>query len=108
MTPTCPDNYTCTFTLVHPHVISHAYGPWYNSPGGIVAMAIVAVIVVGLVAWAVATVYQDRHEVRRQATLSVERRMERTHALALEEQRTMQGDEAKGNIEFLRELRASS
>jgi hypothetical protein len=78
MTPACPPHYTCTFSPKNP---PHYWAHWYDGPWGIV-VALAAV-----------------------AALTAEGERQRQHALAVEEQRTMQLDAAKGSPEMLKLVR---
>lgn len=101
MNPTCPPDYTCTFTRLSPRVISHTLGPWYQHTAGWI-VAITAILTLGAVlAYAVSADAdrRDRREANRQ------REVERQHELAIEEQRTMQADAAKGNPDMLKLIR---
>lgn len=101
MDVTCPVDYSCTFTLLHPRVVSHTLGPWYQHTTGWI-VALVAVLVLGAVLAYATTLAAETHR-RRDAVR--ERETERAHQLALEEQRTMQVDAAKGDPEMLKLIR---
>ncbi len=96
MTPECPPSYTCTFNLkdLDP-------GPWWLGDAGI-AVAIVGIIALTIVLTSLA---YWRHERKADRQRWQEREAERTHKLAVEEQRTMQLDSAKGNPETLKIVR---
>lgn len=97
MNPTCPTDYSCTFTLTKPHVIVHTIGPWYQGTAGWI-VALVAIIALTCLLGYIADLVKERRD-ERQSSLEHER--ERKQKLAIEEQRTMQIDAAKGNPEML-------
>jgi uncharacterized membrane protein len=104
-TPVCPPHWKCEF---NPVVIKHHFiGPWYETGWGIV-VAILAIIALAII---LCTLIVYIREARGQRLdLESEERMrlrKEAHELALEEQRTMQADAAKGNIEFLKVLRSN-
>jgi hypothetical protein len=95
VTPTCPPHYTCTFSPKNP---PHYWTHWYDGPWGI---ALAAAAIVALTIIVLTVVYYIKEH--RSAKLDYQRReRERQNALAIEEQRTMQIDSAKGNVEMLR------
>ena len=98
---TCPVDYTCTFTRVHPRVVNHTLGPWYQHTAGWI-VAIIAVLAIACVAAYAFSLY---HQISYQRQLARERDVQRKHELAMEEQRTMQADAAKGDPEMLRLIR---
>lgn len=111
MTPTCPPGYDCTFTPTPPPQ-PHYLGPWWETSWGIVVagatlIALVAILCTMAVMWRDARSTRLNAEARQRELERQEqaRREERDHALALEEQRTMQLDAAKGNPEMLRVVR---
>lgn len=96
----CPQDYSCTFTQIHPRVITvtHNIGPWWHTWMGfavaatvVVAIAVVLIYVASLVAQRVKAKH-DREEAK----------LQRQAKKDLEEQRTMQMDAAKGNPEMLK------
>lgn len=98
MMPNCPPHYTCTFTPKNPPLP----GPWWEHSAGI-AVAIVGIVALAIVLTTLAyylhthlTEKANRDDRRRQNAEA------HAHALAIEEQRTMQLDAAKGNPEVLR------
>jgi hypothetical protein len=98
MTPACPPHYTCTFSPKNP---PHYWAHWYDGPWGIVvALAAVAALTAVLV-----TVAYYVREHRAQVLRIREGERQRQHALAVEEQRTMQLDAAKGSPEMLKLVR---
>jgi hypothetical protein len=104
--PTCPPDYTCSFTLVHPRTIVEHVGPWTHTwllPALIVAVAAMVALAVSTVASPIMSEHRRRRLV---AEESERRESERRHELALEEQRTMQMDAAKGNPETLKLMRS--
>ena len=104
-TPTCPDGYSCTFTLTHPHVITKALNPWWQLTAGWI-VALTAVLVLGAVlAYLTARVMDLRAKRETFLENSRQRDAERQHELAIEEQRTMQADMAKGDPDMLRLIR---
>ena len=107
MPPTCPTDYSCTFTLLHARTVTRAVGPWWqHTAGWIVALA--AILTIGVVlAYATAQVTELHRTRERERRIERERETERAHALALEEQRTLQADAAKGNPEMLKLIRES-
>jgi hypothetical protein len=100
MTPNCPAHYSCTFTPLNP---PHYYAHWYDGPWGIV---VAILIVAGFVIVACTAFYywKEHADTKRAA---VERERGRQNQLAIEEQRTMQLDAAKGNPEMLKLVRES-
>lgn len=110
MTPTCPPGYDCTFTKVGPP--PHVYAHWWDGPWGIIVAAIAIVGVVIVLCFLIDAI-KDARGARRQALgyreekamQAAEQREQRQHALAIEEQRTMQLDTAKGDPEMLRIVR---
>jgi hypothetical protein len=103
--PTCPQDYNCNFTLIHPRVIyhNHTVGPWWQHTAGWV-VAIVAAIALACVIAYIAKLYSDRQDAKLAFT---EREKDRQHKLDLEEQYTMQAELAKGDPNMLREIRNS-
>lgn len=103
--PTCPADYNCTFTLLHPRVVEHQLGPWWHGPGGL-AVAILAVIGIVIIAITIAIKVSDLFESRNKRRQQyIETQEQRKHDLAMEEQRTMQAEQAKGDPEMLRLIR---
>lgn len=102
--PICPQDYSCTFTLVHPRIIV-THDVWWHGLWGIV------VVFAGIFAFAVIiilTVYsilETRRKVQLRKQQYREVQDQRVHDLAMEEQRTMQADAAKGNPEMLKLIR---
>lgn len=95
---TCPEGYTCKFTKVK----EPFEGPWWEGAWGIV-VAIGGIIAVTIILLTVAYYYKEhRDNIRRSKDLE----RERSNALAIEEQRTMQLDAAKGDKEMLKIVRA--
>ena len=104
VTPTCPQDYVCSFTPIHPRIITHTIGPWWHGAGGL-AVAIVAVLAIASVlAYLIYWIADSRRDNRERKDLE----RERQHKLAIEEQRTIQADLAKGNPEMLAEIRKGS
>lgn len=99
--PWCPQDYNCTFTLVHPRVAVHHIGPWWNGLGGIVVV-ITAIVALALV---LAISMNGITELRKRRLDYNEKREIRAHELAIEEQRTYQAEQAKGNPEILKLIR---
>lgn len=99
--PTCPSDYNCDFTLVHPRVIYHDIGPWWQHTAGWIVAIVVAILIACLVAYVVSLV----HEIHKDKQGSLERERERQNKMTLKEQRTMQLDAAKGNPEMLKIVR---
>ena len=100
--PTCPPDYACTFTPIHPRIITHVHvaGPWYDQTLGIIALSIGGLAVIAGLVYLLAAVV-DRHAQLVDRRDEAERRkLERAHDLAMSEQRTMQMDMAKGNPEI--------
>ena len=100
MTPTCPKGYTCEFDPVV--VEKHHLGPWWETGWGIV----VGILVIVAVATVLITLAYYWLEARREKREERERAAERMHKLAIEEQRTMQIDSAKGDPEMLKLVRS--
>jgi flagellar biosynthesis/type III secretory pathway M-ring protein FliF/YscJ len=108
--PVCPPGYTCTFTPNHPKIPYD--GPWWETTWGIV-LAAGALIALVAILCTIAVMWRDARSVRLRAQADQRRydqqervrREEREHALAIEEQRTMQLDAAKGDPEMLRLVR---
>lgn len=101
MTPTCPVDYTCTFTRLHPRTIYHTVGPWYQHTAGVI-VAIIAILAIAIVA---AYAFDLRAQVKRKREEARQWELKRQHELAIEEQRTMQADAAKGDPEMLKLIR---
>jgi len=97
--PVCPPGWTCKF--IPPDPPPGPFHVWWQGPWGIVigAATIVAVVIA---VWIVAYYYNERARARAQER---ERREQRQNQLAVEEQRTMQIDAAKGNPESLKIVR---
>lgn len=98
MTPTCPTGYHCKFDPAKP---VHYWAHWWDGPWGIVVAfavvaALVAIICTIVVQWA--RIRGEKAERRAQTE-------ERANRLAIEEQRTMQIDSAKGSPEMLKIVR---
>lgn len=100
--PTCPQDYTCNFTLNHPRVIFHETGPWWQHAWGVVIAVIAVILLACIVAYVVMTI-SDTHNARMNR---LEAARQRSHDLEIEQQRTYQADMAKGDVEFLRTLRS--
>lgn len=100
MTPTCPMGYDCTFKPrdLDPHYYAH----WWDGPAGIV-VAIVALVALCVI---VATVAYWWHELRSKQMDRKAAQENRVNQLAIEEQRTMQLDAAKGDPEMLKIVRS--
>jgi hypothetical protein len=94
MKPVCPANYSCTFSPDRPP----RYDVWWEGPWGIVVACLIVIVVASVLAY-VASLAHERWEVR-----NAERRRDADHQrkLAIEEQRTLQLDTAKGNPEVLK------
>jgi hypothetical protein len=101
MNPVCPPDYTCTFTRLHPRVVNHTLGPWYQHTAGWV-VAVIAILALACVA---AYAVSLHHQIRYRRQIQREHDDQRKHDLAIEEQRTMQADAAKGDPEMLRLIR---
>lgn len=97
--PVCPPGYTCTFNP--PDLPGHVYDPWWTGPWGIVAggACIVAFVIC---VWICAYYWNERRSARQSW---LERKEARANDLAMQEQRTMQLDAAKGNPEMLKMVR---
>lgn len=101
MPPECPKDYSCTFTQLHPRVIYHTIGPWWEHAAGWV-VAIVAIIALAVVlCWIVVKVANSKNDKRKREDLQHERETK----LEIEKQKTYQADLAKGNPDMLREIR---
>lgn len=98
MTPVCPPGYHCRFDPVK-H--SHFYAHWWNGPWGIV-VAILAVAGIVAIFCTIAVQWRQVRETKLHQALDRDTRMSQ---LAIEEQRTMQLDAAKGNPEMLKIVR---
>lgn len=98
MTPYCPPHYTCTFSPKNP---SHYWVHWYDGPWGVVA-ALVTIAAIALIVGLMTYWWSEDRRHRRDHS---ERERERTHRLAVEEQRTMQVDACKGNPDMLQLVR---
>lgn len=69
-------------------------------------MAIIAIIAIAcLLAWLMTIISDSKDATREKRFNSEERERQRQHDLAIEEQRTMQADAAKGNPEMLKIIR---
>lgn len=98
--PACPPGWTCKFSQPTPHFV----GPWYDGTAGIIlaSCALAAVVVcVAIVAYYSASIRRARLDA------AAQKRRE-DHELALEEQRTMQADAAKGSPEMLKLIRGDA
>jgi uncharacterized protein HemX len=98
MNPTCPTDYTCQFTLVKPRVVYHTIGPWYNHTAGWIVAIVAIIALASVIAYALQLRNDRQHAKANQAAQD----KQREHELAIEEQRTMQIDSAKGNPEMLK------
>lgn len=94
MTPSCPPHYTCQFKPNNPHYWAH----WWDGPWGI-AVSILMLVALCVIVAIIGYWWHEVHESKRRERLN---REERANRLALEEQRTMQLDAAKGNPEMLK------
>jgi hypothetical protein len=103
--PTCPQDYTCTFTRLHPRVVNHTLGPWYQHTAGWIVAVIAILAIASVLAWLISnmTALRAKREAAREREL--ERQREREYTLAIEEQRTLQADAAKGDPEMLKLIR---
>src|SRR4051794_40989169 len=98
MTPTCPSNYHCKFDPIKP---GYHWAHWWDGPWGIV----VAVAIVVAVTIMVCTIAYQWKEIRDNRARYVATKEDRANKLAIEEQRTMQLDAAKGNPDMLKIVR---
>jgi hypothetical protein len=103
--PICPQDYTCTFTPLHPRTVIEHIGPWSHTwmlPALIIAWTVtMAVLAAMLSKWLI----EDRRVRRERAERIAAEEAERRHRLAIEEQRTLQMNEAKGDPETLKLMR---
>lgn len=97
----CPSDYSCTFTRIRPRVVNHTLGPWFQHTAG----WIVAIVAILALASVLAYAAYKAAEIRAMRERNRQRELERAHELAIEEQRTMQADAAKGNPEMLKLIR---
>lgn len=95
--PTCPPGYNCTFN----HVKIPFHGPWWEGPWGI-ALAVLVVIAITAILITIAYYIQQSKVV---TASNRERAQIRANQLAIEEQRTMQLDAAKGNPDMIKIVR---
>lgn len=94
----CPQDYSCQFTQLHPRVVIHAIGPWWHGMWGVI-VAISAISAIGcLLAYLIYIVAEHVKDNRNR----IDKEKQRKHQMAMEEQRTMQLDAAKGNPEMLK------
>jgi hypothetical protein len=98
--PVCPRGWACEFEQIPPPE-ERWIGPWYEGAWGIVATG-VAIVAVVIIIWIIAYYW---HEARDSKRAALERERERKHDLAIEEQRTLQADSAKGDPEMLKLIR---
>jgi phosphate/sulfate permease len=92
--PICPTGYKCAFTPPDP---PPNYDVWWQGPAGVVVALITVVAVCALIAYIVYLLH-ERSEAKQRR---LDREKQRAYELAVEEQRTMQIDGAKGNPEML-------
>ena len=103
--PVCPPDYTCQFTIVHPRTVIEHVGPWWHTwmlPALIVAVAAMIVLATTNIAIGI---QRERHRRRIAQEQNQREEAERRHRLAMEEQKTMQMDTAKGDPETLKQMR---
>lgn len=99
--PNCPQDYNCTFTRISPRVIEHHIGPWWHGGGGI-AVAIVAVIAICVV---LCTAVYYTHQLIKDKRERHDYELSMKTKIAVEEQKTFQAEQAKGNPEMLKLIR---
>lgn len=104
--PSCPLHYKCTFVPQERYVLTrvHEIGPWWHGPAGIVLAALAIVVSGAVLAFIVHQIAKAKEEVRD----ARERQLKRQSKLAIEEQRTIQADAAKGDPEMLKLIRQGS
>lgn len=83
----------------------HQIGPWWHGPGGLVVaiLAVIAITIAVITAIVVTKNYFDSRNLSRQQHIETQEQHE--HDLAMEEQRTLQADAAKGNPDMLKLIR---
>lgn len=101
MNPPCPPDYSCSFTLLHPRVITHTVGPWWHGGGGLAIAILLAIALPCVLAYVSYLVSESRKDLRTKK----DNELGRQAKLELEKQRTMQMDMAKGNPEMLKIVR---
>lgn len=99
----CPQDYTCSFVQVHPRIIEHTHtvGPWWQHTAGWLVAIIAIIAIASVIAYSISLI-QEGHKDRSKRN---ERQLEQKHKLAIEEQKTMQIDMAKGDPEMLKMIR---
>lgn len=105
--PACPPEWTCTF-----HPPKHVFDPWWTGPwgigvavAGVVALCVVLCVVI-FSARKLVESHRDRVDDRRRREREDQKLVDvRAHVRAIEEQRTMQVDAARGNPEVLKLVR---
>lgn len=101
----CPPYYSCTFTPQHVHYVVRSVGPWWHGGGGLAVTLVAILAMAATLIWIATAIANHAREAGRINRAAKDKQLERQHELALEEQRTMQADMAKGDIEFLKLLR---
>lgn len=102
MNPVCPPGYICRFVPVEK---PYHYAHWWDTQWGIF-VAVIALFALVLIVYTIAYyVHEHRKTVMQNISRRDELRQQRAHDLAIEEQRTMQLDAAKGNPEMLKIVR---
>lgn len=99
--PQCPQDYTCTFTPVHPRTIYHTVGPWWQHTAGWIVLIVAILAVTFITVWVIEAYAASRRALRDKQ----DEQLERANKLAIEEQRTYQIDASKGNPELLKILK---
>lgn len=97
--PACPERWDCTYVYNEPPYD----GPWWETSAG-TWVAILGIIVLAVVLCTMTYYWWQWREAKLD---DARRERERRHNLAIEEQRTMQLDAAKGNADLLRMVRES-
>lgn len=95
--PVCPPGWNCTFKQPAEHFV----GPWYEGTWGIVMAGVAIVAIVAILC----TIAYYIHATRVAKLDAAEKKRKEQHELAMEEQRTIQADAAKGNPEMLKLIR---
>lgn len=103
MEPECPPHYICNFSP-QPPPEHHWQGPWWETDWGIVVSILGVIGLTVAICWAVYYLHET-HVARLQ---DKRQRDQRAYELAIEEQRTIQADAAKGDPEMLKLIRQRS
>jgi uncharacterized protein HemX len=104
MSVPCPQDYSCTFTLTHPRTIV-THDLWWHGPWGIVVALVAILALAAIIGLTIYWIMETRRDTQLRQQQYRQIQDQQAHTLAMEEQRTMQADAAKGNPEMLKLIR---